>query len=244
MKETLRSKCLRDVEPFLNDAGVIEPGSYQAAKNSIHTNIVRETIDSLGPNRVLGEQPPPIDPSETYLPRQTRVTLSQLRSGQCARLCSYQAKIGSLPSDLCPDCNLHPHTTAHVFDCPAHPTLLEPKDLWRDTWQVAHFLQSTPSFSFLPCAGPPPPPRGRRRQRQRPRPPPEPPPPPPQAARRTPSPVFSPLSLPPSPFFGPPSPPHSLVDGHGLPLPLMSLPVGPQAPRYARSSLSGEDLFS
>ena len=81
MKETLRTICLRDFEPFLNKAGAIEPGSYQAAKNSIHTNIVRETIDSLGPNRVLGEQPPPIDPFKTYLPRQTRVTLSQLRSG-------------------------------------------------------------------------------------------------------------------------------------------------------------------
>lgn len=240
MKETLRSKCLSDVEPYLNDAGVLDQGSYQTAKNCIHTDIVKNSIDSLGPNRVLGRQSPPIAPTEAYLQRQIRVTLSQLRSGHCARLQSYQAKIGSSPSDLCPDCNAQPQTTAHLFNCTAFPTSLTPVDLWENPWRVAHFLQSTPSFSFLPSAGPPPPPRGRRRPR--PRPPPEPPPPPPPApapapvSRRSPSPIFTPLTLPPSPFA---------FDGRGRPPPpLMSLQVGPQAPRFARSSLSGGDLFS
>ena len=235
MKETLRSKCLTDVEPYLNDVGVVQQGTYQAVRTNIHTDIVRTTIDSLTPNRVLARQPPPLDPTEGYLHRQIRVTLSHLHSGHCAHLMSYQAKIGSSPSDLCPDCNAHPQTTAHLFDCTAHPTSLSPIDLWESTWQVAHFLQSTPTFNFLPSAGPPPPPLGRRRLR--PRPPPEPPPPPaPQATRRSPSPVFTPLSLPPSPFA---------FDGRGrLPPPLMSLRVGPQAPRYARSSRSGGDLFS
>ena len=232
MKETLRSKCLPDVQPFLNGEGVAERGSYEATKSSIHTNIVRDTTDSLGPNRVLAQQPPPIDPTETYLPRQTRVTLSQLRSGHCARLLSYQAKIGKSPNNLCPDCGIHPHTTNHLFDCPAHPTSLSVTDLWRNTWRTAHFLQSLPSFDHLPSAGPPPPPA---RRRQRPRPPPE-PPPAPQAARRSPSPVFTPLTPPPSPFG---------FDGNGRPPPpLMSLLVRPQAPRHARSSQSGGDLFS
>ena len=231
MKETLRSKCLADVEPFLNDDGVVERGSYEAAKVGIHTKIVSETIDSLGPNRVLGRQPPPIDPTEVYLHRQIRSTLSQLRSSHCARLLSYQARIGSSPTDLCPDCSLEPHTTAHLFNCTARPTSLNPIDLWQNPWRVAHFLQSTPSFDFLPCAGPPPPPP---RRCLRPRPPPEPPPGPPPPPR-SPSPVFTPVSLPPSPFA---------FDGRGQPPPLMSQPVGPQALRYARSSQSGGDLFS
>ena len=239
MKETLRSKCLADVEPYLNGEGVVEIGSYPAVRDSIHTDIVRQTIDTLAPNRVLGRRPPPIDPTEAYLQRQIRVTLSQLRSGHCARLKTYQHhKLGTAPDDLCPDCHIHPHTTAHLFECAANPTPLALSDLWSNTWRVAHFLQSTPSFDFLPSAGPPPPPpRGRR---LRPRPPPEPPPAAPQAAsgpispaRRSPSPIFTPLSPPLSPFA---------FDGR--PPSLMSLRVGPQAPRHAGSSLSSVKLFS
>ena len=77
MKETLRSKCLPDVQPFLNDEGIAERGSYKATKVSIHTKIVWESINSSETNRVLAQQPPPIDPTESYLPRQTRVILSQ-----------------------------------------------------------------------------------------------------------------------------------------------------------------------
>ena len=67
MKNTLRSKCLTDVEPNLNDAGVVEQGFYEAVKNNIHTDIVRNSIDSLATNRVLARQPPPIDPTKAYL---------------------------------------------------------------------------------------------------------------------------------------------------------------------------------
>ena len=122
MKETLRSKCLSVVEPYLNADGVVERGTSRTVISSIHTDIVQSTIDSLEPNRVLNAKPPPIDPQETFLPRQTRTTLSQLRSGHCARLQSYQYKIGSSASNVCPDCQAQPHTTSHLFECTAHPT--------------------------------------------------------------------------------------------------------------------------
>ena len=94
MKETLRSKCFDEVQPFLDERGKIPPGHYHPVKNALHTKIVAETINSLGVNRVLNRRPPLIDKSEVSLPRIVRVTLSQLRSGFCARLKSFQFRIG------------------------------------------------------------------------------------------------------------------------------------------------------
>ena len=120
MQETLRSKCLQDVERYLNENGDVERGTSEATISSIHTDIVQESIITLAPNNILNRQPPPIDPSKNYLPRIMRSTLSQLPCGHCARLQSYQHKIGSSPNDLCPECNARPHTTSHLFQCTAH----------------------------------------------------------------------------------------------------------------------------
>ena len=106
--------------------------------------------------------PPPIAPLEKSLPRITRTTLSQLRSGYCSRLRSYQARIGAAPTASCPECLNQDHNVGHLFDCPAFPTDLTTADLWHRPAAVADFLSILPSFSQIP------PPRTR--------PPPEPPP--------------------------------------------------------------------
>ena len=188
MKPTLRQKVGHLVEPHLRD-GVLVRGSFPAVKNLIHTQVVSETISSYAPNRVLGTRPPPISPSESRLPRQIRTTLSQLRSGHCARLADCQFRIGMAASNECPDCN-SPASVSHVFECPSNPTNLTTRDLWDNPCAVANFLRGTNAFSHLPAV--PTPPRVQRRRR----PPPEPPPSPSGS-------LFSPLSLPPSPLLSP-----------------------------------------
>ena len=90
---------------------------------------------------------PAISPAERTLPRYYRTTLSQLRSGQCSRLNSYRHAIGISDTDLCPQCNMAPHTTDHVFDCPAAPTNLSVEDLWESPVEVARHLAALPAFA-------------------------------------------------------------------------------------------------
>ena len=52
MKQTLRSKCFADVEPFLVD-GAIRAQDFKGVIDSIHTKIVGETVDLFTPNRTL-----------------------------------------------------------------------------------------------------------------------------------------------------------------------------------------------
>ena len=63
---------------------------FHVAKNKLHTDIVKKAISRASVNRVIGRQPPPINNNEDHLPRISRVALSQLRSGHCARLRDYQ----------------------------------------------------------------------------------------------------------------------------------------------------------
>ena len=176
-KQTLRSKCLADVEPYLTD-GVMRVGDYKRAIDGIHTKVVSDAIDRHEPNHVLDARPPLVHPSEKYLPREIRTTMSRLRDGHCINLNDFRHRIGRSDTDLCPECNLSTHTTQHLFDCPNFPTNLVTTDLWDRPWDAAVFLSSLPTFDFFPHPGPPPPPRPRPRprNRQRRRPPPEPPP--------------------------------------------------------------------
>ena len=171
MKQTLKTKVGNLVEPFLVD-GIIPAGASKQAVDGIHTSVVQETIANYGNNRVLNTPAPKINPIESHLPRLTRATLAQLRSGFCSRLNDFQFRIGKSDSESCPDCLTGVASTSHLFNCPSHPTQLTPTDLWTRPWEVASFLVSIPAFSNLPAIGPPP---QRRRRR---RPPPEPPPPP------------------------------------------------------------------
>ena len=243
MKHTLRSKCIEEVRPFLDERGVIPPGHYPNVKKSLHTKIVAETLDSLDNNRVLNCRPPLIDKSEISLPRIVRVTLSQLRSGFCARLKTYQKILGKSNDDLCPECHSQPHSSQHLFECPVKPTQLLVTSLWLKPWDAARFLKSLSSFDFFPDIGAPP------LQRRRPRPPPHPPDPDVHP--------FSPLSLPPSPFIFTPPPltppargPPSLMslvfpNNHSSLSDLFSsgsISDNSQVPRDARSDASEEDL--
>ena len=127
---------------------------------SVHTEAVTNTMAIRSPNRVLQVPPPPIGEEETSLPRQYRTTLSQLRSGFCRSLNSFQERIGTTNNPLCPSCGEEPHTTQHLFTCPTHPTSLTPRDLWERPGLTSEFLSSLPLFNLppLPCPPPEPPP--------------------------------------------------------------------------------------
>ena len=159
MKHTLRSKCFPFIEQIVGDSGVVAPGEYRRVLNDIHTKVVNDTISNYPPNRVLGDVIPDVNSEESLLPRATRVALSRLRSGFCSNLASFQHRIGAAPSDLCPECQSAPHTTNHLFCCPAHPTALSPLDLWERPRDVAAFLRGLPQFSALPDPSDRPPPR-------------------------------------------------------------------------------------
>ena len=160
MKHTLQSLFLHRVAPYTVD-GTIPPDTYRHTINSLHTDAVSQAVASLPDNTVLGAAAPPVAPEESSLPRSYRTTLSQLRSGYCSSLNSFLERVGRAPSDRCPSCGSGPHTTAHVFSCPSHPTPLGLRDLWDRPCLTASFVSSLPFF-VLPAL---------------PRPPPEPPPP-------------------------------------------------------------------
>ena len=183
MKETLRTKVFDDVSPYTKDGGIIPVGDVREVQDKIHTDIAGRTIAGLEPNRVLNARPPKIDKSESTLNRKTRVTLAQLRSGHCAKLKSYQFKIGKATDDRCPDCCLDAQDVWHLFNCPARPTGLTTTSLWTDPREVAYFLASHPAFDGIPPPSTPPPRRRRRRGR----------PPSTSSARSS---LFSPLSIP------------------------------------------------
>ena len=165
IKNTLRSKCIETVRPYLDANEKIAPGTYRQAIKDIHTDAVNIAIDNSGPNRVLGTKPPQVSKQERRLPRVTRSVLSQLRSGFCSKLRDFQFRLGRSTTSSCPECDLGEHTVAHLFDCPRHPTPLNPIDLWAHPCDVAAFLSRLPSFSEIPPPPPPPPPRVRRRGR-------------------------------------------------------------------------------
>jgi hypothetical protein len=166
-KQTLQSRCLPQVEPYLTADGILHPDDYKLTLTGLHTDAVKTAIENLGPSGLLGITPPDINDTERRLPRQTRCVLSQLRSGHCSRLSDYMYQIGRSADDACPVCGVSPHTVDHLFACRPHPTDLTLRDLWDKPVEVAAFLQTTPTFAFLPPVPPPPP---------QPPPPPDPPP--------------------------------------------------------------------
>ena len=156
MKATLSSKFSESLSPYLRD-GVQPSTLYKDTLSKLHTVAIEASITDLGPNDVIGRAPPDISEEEKSLDRANRCTLSQLRSGYCYRLNSYRHKIQCDVSDICPECHLAPHSTAHLFECVANPTNLETKDLWTRPREVARFLSSTHAFSHLLPANSPPP---------------------------------------------------------------------------------------
>ena len=155
-KATLQVSFGHRVAPFIRD-GVVSCSNCKKVLTALHTTTVKDSISSLGPNRVLGIPPPQIHASERLLPCAYHTTLSQLRSGFCKDLETYQQRIGKSPNDICPDCLAAPQSTAHLFSCAETPTDLEQTDLWSCPCEVAFFLASLSTFSHLPPLDPPPP---------------------------------------------------------------------------------------
>jgi hypothetical protein len=116
--------------------------TISANSKIIHTTIVQGYLSTLQPNKLLNKSPPDIHPSESSLDRRSRCTLSQLRAGKSSLLQSYLNHINpaTYPSPICPICNIRPHDTHHLFDCPQIPTTLTTLDLWQNPVGVADLL--------------------------------------------------------------------------------------------------------
>ena len=139
MKPTLQTKFDPSIQHLAPDN--LNEIEYKSGIKAIHTSSVSEAILAQSDNRVLGTRAPNINPSERTLPRATRCTLSQLRSGHSPFLQEYLHRIKpDLHQDSCPDCGQSPHNTLHLFDCPANPTDLDARILWEDPPAAAEFL--------------------------------------------------------------------------------------------------------
>ena len=139
-KPTLISCHQDSIEPLLTNT----EGWYKSGIKSIHTTTVSNTINGYEPNKVLQRIPPVISPDERRLPRSTRTTLAQLRSGYCPLLTSYMSRLDPSVKNECPLCESQPHDTAHFFSCPQRPTTLEATSLWENPIEAAQFLNLIP----------------------------------------------------------------------------------------------------
>jgi hypothetical protein len=110
---------------------------------SIHTTVVANYLANRKHNKIINEPAPKINETEQTLPRGTRRTLAQLRTGKSPFLRTYKHKIDPLsqPTPTCPLCNIHEHTTQHLFTCTNIATHLTPRDLWMDPVGVAALLE-------------------------------------------------------------------------------------------------------
>ena len=113
-------------------------------KKLIHTSIVQTYLNTRTNNKILNDIPPKINPEEKTLPRKTRRTLSQLRTGKSPTLNTYKHKIDPIlnKSPLCPLCKQHEHTTEHLFTCTHIHTTLRVLDLWENPVKVAALLDT------------------------------------------------------------------------------------------------------
>jgi hypothetical protein len=122
----------------------------KAIVKQIHTQAVDQYISNMQPNRILGQQPPPISIDEQQLPRISRCRLAQMRSGFCVQLADYKHRLDTNHSPICPDCSREDQDVLHVFRC--RPTPLTVEDLWRRPIETAHFLGLPPPTDTPPPA--------------------------------------------------------------------------------------------
>ena len=130
MRETLRTKDHQQVNLLTLNGTVVDDLQYKEGLRTIHTTSVAAVINAQQKNKVLQQPSPNISKTEASLNRKTRVTLAQLRSGYSPYLNSYLNRINptTYPTDSCPDCEQSPHTTDHLFTCPANTTTLSTKE--------------------------------------------------------------------------------------------------------------------
>ena len=123
MKEKIFTRHYQTVLPLLAN-------NRKNTLQALHTSFVNTAIGTMKDNRVLNILPPSINDEETLLQRRQRTTLSQLRSGHCKLLNSYQKRLKQSDSSRCPDCGMDPQDVPHLFDYMAHPNDLSPVNLW------------------------------------------------------------------------------------------------------------------
>ena len=149
LKETLASKYMSVVEPFLSD-GVIKEIVYKKTLDKIHSDSVKLAKSQNDFNEVLQGPPPKVSSSECLLSHHHRVILRQLRGKQCSLLRDYLLKIKAVNDDLSPLCSSASQNVCHLFSCPAYPTSLSPLSLWTEPVKTMRFLVSLPTFRSLP----------------------------------------------------------------------------------------------
>ena len=107
---------------------------------SIHTVDVRSAINNCSINSITANSPPPIDGLEQELPRKTRATHAQLRSGWCHITNHYMSRINPEIQDIGPNCGISPHDVHHLFKCPRNPITLEITSLWTNLREAVTFI--------------------------------------------------------------------------------------------------------
>ena len=141
MKETLVSLFGKEINKISTPD--LPEKAYKTKLKKIHTTSVRDTINNYRENKVLNTRPPAIHKAENKLPRTTRSTLAQLRSGYSLYLNTFKARINKDPTQIvpetCPKCQ-ELHTTNHLFNCRQNPTTLTARDLWSKPVETARFL--------------------------------------------------------------------------------------------------------
>ena len=140
MKKTLKSKFGSEVKELIPPDG-LDDTSYKSSLKEIHTKDVRAAIRNTKNNPVLNTPAPEVHKSERNLPRKTRSTLAQLRSGYSSHLNSTLSRINNEIQNKCPYCSQTPHNTNHLFSCPSKPTRLNVRSLWEKPVEVAAFLE-------------------------------------------------------------------------------------------------------
>ena len=127
MKKSLATLYEDDISHLFSQEGNTA-AQHKTGLIAIHTESVENHITKLEPNKVLGVTAPEIDKSERKLPRSTRRTLAQLRAGYSPYLKQYLHRINpTMYGPECPKCNLTPHDTHHLFNCPGnhHQTIAD-----------------------------------------------------------------------------------------------------------------------
>ena len=116
-KQSLNSRYQRYIEAlrdFDSDDEISSREQCKSMMQSIHTNEVKDYIDTREDNKVLNSPAPEISADEEKLRRKSRRILAQLRSGYSPHLRAYLKRTGIEDSDLCPDCKKEKHTTIYL----------------------------------------------------------------------------------------------------------------------------------
>ena len=124
------------------------PTDITQYKKHIHTHLTRQALNNLPNNKILNTPPPIISSAETQLSRSERAHLTRLCCGHHQSLNTYKHRLDNTHTDLCPLCQISPHTVTHLIeDCPnlaAHRqqhNIQNVLQLWSDPVSVVSFLR-------------------------------------------------------------------------------------------------------